>query len=252
MSPEDWARPTLAGAWNVRQVAAHLLDTALPRLSFARDGWRPEGPPMTSEADLIRFVNAANAAGVDVLGRLSPRVLIALMEVATRQLSAYVLSLDPDGRAPIGVSWAGEHESRNWFDIARELTERWHHQQQIREAVGKPGIMTPRLYGPVLDCLIRGLPHAYRAVPAPDGAIVQVRISGDCGGTWHLEQHEHAWRLVDTADASRAIAHTTIPQEIAWRVFTKGIARAEALRRCVLEGDATLARAALGMVAIVG
>ena len=54
------------------------------------------------------------------------------------------------------VSWAGEEESANWFDTAREFTERWHHQQQIRLAVDKPGIMTREFYFPVLDCFMRG------------------------------------------------------------------------------------------------
>ena len=33
---------------------------------------------------------------------------------------------------------AGEAVSANWFDVAREFTERWHHQQQIRLAIGGP------------------------------------------------------------------------------------------------------------------
>jgi len=59
------------------------------------------------------------------------------------------------------VSWAGEEESANWFDTAREFTERWHHQQQIRLAVNKPGIVTREFYFPVLDCFMRALPYAY-------------------------------------------------------------------------------------------
>src|SRR5688572_32295034 len=44
------------------------------------------------------------------------------------------------------------------FDTAREFTERWHHQQQIRLATNRPGIMTRELYYPVLDCFMRALP----------------------------------------------------------------------------------------------
>src|SRR5689334_7783825 len=38
LTPDDWERPTLARAWRVRDVAAHLLDTQLRRLSGHRDG----------------------------------------------------------------------------------------------------------------------------------------------------------------------------------------------------------------------
>ena len=37
LTAEDWERPTIARAWRVRDVVAHLLDTMLRRLSFHRD-----------------------------------------------------------------------------------------------------------------------------------------------------------------------------------------------------------------------
>ncbi len=33
LSAADWERPTVAGTWRVRDVAAHLLDTDLRRIS---------------------------------------------------------------------------------------------------------------------------------------------------------------------------------------------------------------------------
>ena len=38
LTPADWERPTVAGSWRVRDVAAHLLDVSLRKLSFQRDG----------------------------------------------------------------------------------------------------------------------------------------------------------------------------------------------------------------------
>jgi hypothetical protein len=29
LSPDDWHRPTMCSAWDVKDIAAHLLDTAL-------------------------------------------------------------------------------------------------------------------------------------------------------------------------------------------------------------------------------
>ncbi len=149
------------------------------------------------------------------------------------ELHEHLESLDPFLPASIPVSWAGETESVAWFDVARELTERWHHQQQIRLAVDRPGIMTPELYGPVLECFMRGLPHAYRDVPARTGSIVEVVVTGECGGTWWLERAARGWALVAAPARERIDARTSIPQEIAWRVFTKGIARDEARSQVV-------------------
>jgi uncharacterized protein (TIGR03083 family) len=249
LDDSQWDLPTSAGSWTVRDVTAHLLDTALRRLSFARDGWFPRAAP---GADLVALIDAANAEGVRALGRLSPRVLIALMDGVTRELSDYLLSIEPGAPAVFPVSWAGENTSYHWFDVARELTERWHHQQQIRDAVGRPGIMTRRLYHPVLDCFLRGLPHRYRDIAAPEGSVVEVVVSGECGGTWRLERQAAAWRLVTSAEVHRTVARTTLPQEIAWRVFTKGLRDAGPADGVYVDGDARLAGPVLSLVAIVG
>jgi hypothetical protein len=44
------------------------------------------------------------------------------------------------GKEDFSVARAGEEASLNWFNIAREYSERSLHQQQIREAVGAPGL----------------------------------------------------------------------------------------------------------------
>ncbi|MGH9763669.1 MAG: maleylpyruvate isomerase N-terminal domain-containing protein, partial [Blastocatellia bacterium] len=120
LAPSDWQIQTVAPKWRVKDVAAHLLDTALRNLSFGRDGDVADAPVINSNADLVAFIDRLNEDGVRMYGRLSPPVLISLIEVASRQCSDYHLSLDPFATARFGVSWAGEDKSFNWFDIARE------------------------------------------------------------------------------------------------------------------------------------
>jgi uncharacterized protein (TIGR03083 family) len=252
LEPNEWEAQTVAPAWRVKDVTAHLLDTQLRKLSIARDGCAPpDAPVIASHGDLVAFINRLNREGVNMYRRLSPAVLISLMEVASRECAAYVQSLDPFAEARIGVSWAGEEKSANWFDTAREFTERWHHQQQIRLAVGKPGIMTPELYHPVLDCFMRALPFAYRDQPAEPGTLAIFTIAGECGGTWYLSRAADGWQLVD-APEGRVASETTIPQEIAWLIFTKGMDRASAGTRVHVSGDQHLGRHVLTMISIVG
>src|SRR5216683_5554840 len=196
LTPEDWEKQTVSPKWKVKDVAAHLLDTSLRGVSIGRDGYVAESPRITSAADLAEFINRLNSEGVIVYRRLSPLVLIRLAEVASKSLAEFHASRDPHGTAPYGVSWAGEERSANWFDTAREFTERWHHQQQIRLAVNKPGIMTRELYYPVLDCFMRALPHAYRNIPAQEGTQLQFSVSGECGGSWYLFRKDGAWALI--------------------------------------------------------
>jgi uncharacterized protein (TIGR03083 family) len=250
LEPGDWEKQTLAPAWKVKDVAAHLLDTQLRKLSICRDGVLPAGPAPASPEELAAFVNALNRDGVTVYRRLSPKVLIALLEWAGQESGDYHESLDPFAQAVFPVSWAGQDKSPNWFDTARELTERWHHQQQIRLAVERPGIMTPEFYAPVLDCFMRALPYAYRTRDAAAGALIRFEVSGECGGNWFLYRHSGRWSLTrEPAGIERA--HVVIPEAIAWRIFTRGIARPEAELLVKVSGDRALGLHVLGAVAIV-
>ena len=46
------------------------------------------------------------------------------------------------------------------------------------------------------------------------------------------------WKLI-ASPAGEKISETTIPQEIAWRIFTKGIAQDEARAQIQVAGDET-------------
>ncbi|HMF01440.1 MAG TPA: maleylpyruvate isomerase N-terminal domain-containing protein [Terriglobia bacterium] len=251
LTSSEWDIQTAAPLWKVRDVAAHLLDTALRKLSMARDSCYVERVNIRSPQDLITLVNCLNREGVTVYRRLSPPVLIDMMRVVCEQSARFHESLDPFAPATFAVTWAGEETSLNWFDTARELTERWHHQQQIRLATNRPGIMTPELYYPVLDCLVRGLPYLYRDVDATVGTSLLLEISGECGGRWLLSRGSTEWGFVKPVVAEFA-SRVTIPQELAWRVFTKGIDRDAARRQIEVEGNRDLAEKVFQLTAVVG
>jgi uncharacterized protein (TIGR03083 family) len=251
LDASEWDLPTIAPQWSVRDVAAHLLDTALRKLSGGRDNCHVERVNVQSHQDVIALVNRLNREGVTVYRRLSPPVLIQLMQLVCDQTADFYESLDPFSPAAIGVSWAGEMTSLVWFDNARELTERWHHQEQIRLATNRPGLMTPLLYHPVLDTFLRGLPHTYREVTAPANTALLVEISGDCGGQWCLLRSQKTWSFTSELPSTIA-AHIIIPQSLAWRLFTKGIDRESARAQITISGDRALAEHVLQLVAIVG
>jgi uncharacterized protein (TIGR03083 family) len=250
LTPEGWEKQTVSPKWKVKDIAAHLPDTPLRGVSIVRDGYLPEAPRISSSVELAAYINRLNEEGVSLYRRLSPAVLISLMQVASQSHAEYHRSRDPDASAPYGVSWAGEGKSSNWFDTAREFTERWHHQEQIRLAVNKPGIMTRELYHPVLDCFLRALPFTYRTVSAKARTYVQINVSGECGGSWYLSRAEQAWRLTEEPLGDK-LSETTIPEEIAWRIFTKGIDRESALPQVQISGDTKLGLHALRVISVV-
>ena len=252
LTADEWEAQTLAPAWKVKHVAAHMLDTQLRKLSRVRDAYTAAPPPrFTSQDEFLGFINTLNREGVEMYGRLSPAVLISMMEMASRESAEFHQSLDPMAKAAFSVSWAGEETSLNWFDTARELTERWHHQQQIRMATNRPGIMTRELYYPVLDCFMRALPFKYRDKSAEPETHLRFNVSGECGGSWYLYRDGDRWVQIETVQGQQ-VSETTIPQEIAWRVFTKGISREAAESQVSVTGDRDLGSHILSMVSIIG
>src|SRR5262245_19446788 len=217
---ECWGRPTVAGAWIVRDVVAHLLDSTLRRLSFHRDGLAPPPPPraIVSEHDFVGFINDLNAQWVTSSQRLSPRVLTDLYERASREAADWFESLPLDAPALFPVSWAGEEDSAGWFDIGREYTELWHHQQQIRMAVGAEALADPRYLGAVIDVAVRGLPHAFRGVPAESGESIAIDIRGASGGRWTLLREEPRWTLW-RGEPQSPTTRIRFTDETAWKLL---------------------------------
>jgi hypothetical protein len=79
---------------------------------------------------------------------------------------------------------------------------------------------------------------------------VRLMIAGDAGGSWIVRKSGLVWEL-GKDDSSFASATVTIDQEIAWRLFTKGIAKKEAKRLATIEGDPALAARVFETVSIL-
>ena len=241
LAPEDWDRPTIAGSWRVRDVAAHILDTSLRRLSMQRDGYRPPPEePIAGYRDLVGYLNRLNAEWIRVARRFSPRVLVEMLEVAGPAVARLVVSLPSDGEAIFSVAWAGEESSRNWFDIGREYTEWWHHQAQIRDAVGAPPLASARYLRPVLELSLYAVPVALRGVEAAEGTALTARISGEAGGDWSLVRSGPSWRLFRGA-AQRPALVVKMDADAAWRLFFNALDAEGARKRIAFEGDAAFA-----------
>jgi len=246
LSREGWERPTVAREWVVRDVVAHLLDTTLRRLSFHRDGMKPPPPagPIASERDFVDFINTLNAQWVGASKRLSPRVLTDLYERASRDVADWFESLSLEAPALFPVSWAGEQASAGWFDIGREFTELWHHQQQIRLAVGAEVRSDPRYLGAVIDVAVRGLPHAFRDVSAEAGQTVVLDISGPAGGQWTLVRQTERWMLW-RGEPSAATARIRLDDDAAWKLLFNALTKDDAARAVHIDGPSQLAAALL-------
>lgn len=128
------------------------------------------------------------------------------------------LPLDESGEP---VSWAGPEPAPVWLDAARDFTEYWVHQQQIREGVGRPLLLDPHVVGVVVDTFMRALGHTLRAQERPAGTRFTLVVDGPGGGQWTVERDAGGWGFVPPEPNADNIV--TIDVDTAWRLCTRGI-----------------------------
>lgn len=253
LSNAEWDAPTVCPGWSVHDVALHLLGDDIGILSRRRDGYTQRdataGADLSQWDQLVAFINVQNDLWVRATRRISPRLLIEFLRMTGDGICAHFAAINQDALGG-PVNWAGPALAPVWLDTAREYTERWVHQQHIRDAVGHPGLKERRWLAPVLETFARALPYTLRVVDAPDDTSLRLIVTGEAGGEWFAVRANQTWMLATDTSAS-VNASVTMDQEIAWRLWTKGLSKEEAMGRLRLEGDATLTHAVLDMVSII-
>ncbi|RKT86289.1 TIGR03083 family protein [Saccharopolyspora antimicrobica] len=247
LSAEDWSRETVCPGWDVHDVVGHVLNDYVRRISGSRDGFG--GAVFANDETLPRYLARVNDEFVRAARQFSPELMIELLAHLGPELDRLWEGFDLTGPAALDVSWAGPGPSPAWLDIAREYTEFWVHQQQIRDAVGRPGADGPELVRPVLDTFLRGLPHALGEVVRPHGTEVRVVVTGPPGGTWCAVSDAGRWRMAEPG--GELAATVTVRPDDLWRLATRGITVTEARRRADAQGDPALIHAVTSLLAVV-
>lgn len=251
LSADDWERQTIAPKWKVKDVVVHLLDGNLRTLSMLRDHYFGDNPgQINSFEELLEYLNTLNADWVKATKRLSPKVILDLLKSSGKEYCDYLATLDLNETAKFSVAWAGENESKNWFHIAREYTEKWHHQQQIRDALGGDVLLLEeKWFLPYLETSVRALPHHYRDLEAKESDLIKFIFKGRTEKSWYLHFSE-SWELF-TSTSLQPTCTVIIQNDIAWKIFTKGIKREEAIKKSQIIGDQKLGEKVFDMVAVM-
>lgn len=251
LSLEEWDSQTVAKLWKVKDVASHLLDGNLRGLSTSRDSYFGEKPEnIQSYQDLVGFLNKLNMSWTSATKRLSPQVITNLLEITGKEYTEHLKTLNPFDNAIFSVAWAGQEISPNWFHIAREYTEKFLHQQQIRDAVGRQGIMTKELFYPFVDTFMFAFPHTFSNVSAENGTTVSIEVSTDIGGIWNIIKTDKGW-VLDKSKNIDTHAKVIIDPETVWKLFSKSWKPEQVTDKVKVSGNTTLAKQALNIVAVM-
>lgn len=260
---DEWLIPSPIAGRTVKDLFTHILDGTLRRLSYQRDGFQDASRQISIESyhDLVTYIQELNTEWISSTRRLSPRILRDLLKISEPQLAEFFTTLDPFAPAPFSVAWAGEDVSENWFDIAREFTEKWHHQMQIRLVLDRALLLDTMYIRPFYQTCLLGLPHTLsKIIDAEDGLKVRVSITGTTRLSRITVTEHGVWRnleglALDSMLEDRSVrydAEIAIPEDVAWILFTNTDRNKEAYRsRITASGRRELIDAVLGMVNVM-
>lgn len=208
----------------MKDIALHLLDDDLGWLSRGRDR-DASGllDPTVGHEPFVAALARKNQSWVDGSAGLSRRVVCDLLRWSAVEVDTYLAALDLTASAR--VSWAAHGEVPLWLEVARDYTERWVHQQQIRDALGRSGTHADTL-DVVLRTFVWAFPHQY-AAETELGTAVAIDLTE--GGRWLLTRGQHGWEL-DEGERRSPAASITVDGDTAWRLVTGGAYDPDAIR----------------------
>ena len=248
LTDNQWQAPTTCVGWSVKDVVLHIFSDEVGYLSRYRDN---DGITFVVDSweELVEKINHQNEEWVRATRRMSRKLLLSMLEFTGTQFAEFLASIDPYA-GEHSVAWAGARNAPMWLQLAREFTEFWMHHQHICEAVNIISLKSRRYLHPVLSAFVFALPHTLRETDAPVDTTVKFTVTGEAADSWYIIRERDGWRLYADTDIE-PITTMTMPEDTAWRLFTKGIDSTTAAQQTTISGKQELGEILLNTVAII-
>jgi uncharacterized protein (TIGR03083 family) len=173
LSEAQWERATDCPGWTVQDNVAHMIGTERMLL-----GEQPDVPPVDAGAHIRNDIGKANEQWISgYRARPGKEVLDEFRAITQRRLDLLRAMSDDDWNRE-GFTPEGPGPYRQFMAI--RVFDCWYHDQDIREAIDRPGF----LEGPVADLSLgrippKGLPFVVgKKAGAPPGTTVVFDVSG--------------------------------------------------------------------------
>lgn len=178
---EQWSTPTVLPGWDVHATVSHIMGTEHMLL-----GEQPQTPEAEERADHVHNdIGAFNERWIADWSNDSPDQMRArFREVTERRRTALQAMSEADFAAeswtPVGKDTYGRFQHIRVFDC-------WLHEQDIRDAVGRPGHETGQAVEVALDEIEGALGFIVgRKAKAPAGSSVTFELTGPTARTTHV------------------------------------------------------------------
>ncbi len=168
---DEWTLPTACPGWTVREQVAHVLaverqlsgEPAPPRLeSYPAHVRSPSGEHMES--------------GIAALRELSPAELVTGLAGTVDVRLGQLRDLDTDPTTTVTGTLGTEVPIARFVPI--RVLDLWTHEQDVRQALGRPGGMDDAPARSSRDTVVGFLPHLLGGVGAPAETTIALEVSG--------------------------------------------------------------------------
>ena len=241
----DWSRPTACPGWDVHAQVAHVIGTE----SMLAGIEAPPSPEAGSPAPHVRNqIGELNEVWVRALRPLAPAEMQARLERLLSERLEALRAMDQDawdreGFTPAGPDSYGRFMRLRVFDI-------WLHEQDIRDAVGRPGHDAGPAVELAFDELCSALGYVVgKKAAAPAGTTVTFSLTGPVTRDVHLEVTDRA-RPVERLDGPATVT-LRMPSGTFARLCGGRVTPAEVADRVEVVGDTELGRQILDRLAFV-
>jgi uncharacterized protein (TIGR03083 family) len=184
----DWATPTGLPGWDVQAVVAHIIGTEAMLLGES-------APPVEIDTDVRTHVRndiaRFNEAWVIALADETPAAVLArFRDHVARRLEALDATTE-EAWETVGFTPAGQDTYGRFMRI--RAFDCWMHEQDIRDAVGRPGGEDGPAAEQAIDEMAAALGYLVgKKGKAPEGSRVVVALTGVAGRTVAVEVGERA------------------------------------------------------------
>ena len=195
LSEDEWRLPTPCPGWDVHANVAHIIGTESMLAGI-------DAP--ASDADLGSLphvrndIGAFNEAWIVAYAEQSPAELLTRFREITKQRLAALREIDDDAWDKEGFTPAGPDTYGRFMRI--RIFDCWMHEQDIRQAVGRPGHEGGPAVELALDEMAGALGYVVgKRAGAPDSSAVTFDLTGPAARQIHVAVDGRG-KVVDSLD----------------------------------------------------
>jgi uncharacterized protein (TIGR03083 family) len=205
LTAEQWSAPTECPGWTVFDNVAHMIGT---ERMLAGEQPSDAGPDVSGSPHVRNDIGKANEQWIGTYrGWDGPKLLDEFRAVTGRRLDALRAMTDEQWSAE-GFTPEGPGPYRQFMAI--RVFDCWYHDEDIREALGRPGF----LEGPVADLSLERIP------PKGLGYIVGKKAGAPAGSTvaFVIEGAPEIVAAISVPPEGRAVLLDAVPDTPTVRV----------------------------------